>query len=278
MVSGHDDTLESLRGAGVPEPLLRKLDALKEKHLQPFKTEKLFLAELEEVFTQDELKQRFGDQELKDLLLKHAGMPDPWRWLMLPACTLGALLADILLYGIGRVFGELLKRVPILSRLASPEKQERIRENLHRYGVAIFVIGRLIPGLRSTLFLTAGTTRLALWKFCLADGIGGLIGTSLFFFLGYILGDQFKALIKNWDDALTPYKTVILILLLSVAGAYLIRRYLRQPIPTGDPEEVPLIGHQIATHLPTSPPDNTPSPQPASEAIGSAPSAQEHSP
>ena len=178
-----------------------------------------------------------------------------WRWLMLPACMLGALVADVLLYGIGRVFGELIKRSSWLSRLAPADKQERIRENLHRYGVIIFVIGRLVPGIRTTLFLTAGSTRLPLWKFCAADGLGALFGTSLFFFLGYGLGAQFRDLIEQLDNRITPFKTIILIILLSAAGAYVIYRFLRQPIATGDPQEVPLIGTQIANHLPASPPE-----------------------
>jgi membrane protein DedA with SNARE-associated domain len=179
----------------------------------------------------------------------------PWRWLMWPTCTLGALVADLLLYGIGRLFGEVVTRSRLLSKLAHADKQERIRENLHRYGVAIFVIGRLVPGIRTTLFLTAGTIRLPLWKFIVADGIGGLFGTSLFFWLGYLLGAQFRELIEEIDKEISPYKTIILVVLVSVAGAYLLYRYLSQPISTGDPEEVPLIGHQIATHLPVSPPE-----------------------
>jgi membrane protein DedA with SNARE-associated domain len=192
----------------------------------------------------------------------------PWRWLVLPACMLGALAADIGLYGIGRLFGGVIDRSKWLSRLAPADKQEHIRENLHRYGVIIFVIGRLVPGIRTTLFLTAGTTRLPLWKFCMADGIGALFGTSLFFGLGYLLGDQFRELIEKLEARITPYKTIILILLLCGAGAYLLYRYLRQPIPTGDPEEVPLIGHQIATALPTAPDNGQPPPgEPASPEV-----------
>jgi hypothetical protein len=116
--------------------------------------------------------------------------------------------------------------------------------------MVIFVIGRLVPGIRTTLFLTAGTTRLALWKFILADGAGALVGTTLFFLLGYGLGAQFQELIERLENKITPHKPILFILLLLAVAGFLIYRYLRQPIPTGDPEEVPLIGHQIATHLP----------------------------
>ncbi len=209
----------------------------------------------------------FGNPIPEEVMIISAGITTaqmgqygPWRWLMLPACMLGALGADVILYGIGRAFGEWLQRYSWFNRLAPPEKQEHIRENLHRYGIVIFVIGRLVPGIRTTLFLTAGTTRLPLWKFCLADGAGALVGTSLFFLLGYALGAQFLELIESLEQKIMPYKTIFLILVLMLVGAYLLYRYLRQPIPTGDPEEVPLIGHQIATALPDQHPDPAPTP------------------
>jgi membrane protein DedA with SNARE-associated domain len=226
----------------------------------------------------------FGNPIPEELIIISAGIRTAhmddygvWRWLMLPVCIVAALIADVMLYGIGRAFGEMINRTPFLSRLIPPEKQERIRENLHRYGVVIFVIGRLIPGIRSTLFLTAGSIHLPLWKFCLADGIGGLIGIPLFYFLGYTLGEQFRDLIESLENRITPYRTIILIVLLSAVGAYLLYRYLRQPIPTGDPEEVPLIGHQIATHLPAAS-DNGEAPAPAREGEAPAEPASQGSP
>ena len=134
--------------------------------------------------------------------------------------------------------------------LSPPEKRDRIHENFHRYGFVIFAIGRLVPGIRTTLFLTAGTMRLSLLRFCLADGVGALVGGSLFFFLGYGLGNQFEELLEGWENQLASYKPLFFVVLLGLVAAYLLYTFLRRPIPTGDPEEVPLIGHQIAVHIP----------------------------
>jgi membrane protein DedA with SNARE-associated domain len=183
----------------------------------------------------------------------HAASMDrygPLRFLVLPTVLAGALLADVLLYVLGRLFGARLLETRWMQRLAPPEKRERIHENFHHYGFVIFALGRMVPGIRTTLFLTAGTMRLSLVRFCLADGLGALLGGSLFFFLGYALGSQFLELIESWEASIAPYKAVLLILLLVAVIAYLTYSFLRRPIPTGDPEEVPLIGHQIATHLP----------------------------
>jgi membrane protein DedA with SNARE-associated domain len=183
----------------------------------------------------------------------HAASMDKYglfRFLVLPTVLAGALVADVLLYALGRLFGTRLMETSWMKRLSPPEKRERIAENFHHYGFVIFALGRMVPGIRTTLFLTAGTMRLSLLRFCLADGFGALIGGSVFFFLGYALGSQFQDVIENWEASIAPYKLVLLILLIIALLAYLIWSFLRRPIPTGDPEEVPLIGHQIATHLP----------------------------
>jgi len=173
-----------------------------------------------------------------------------YRWVMLPLCLLGAGIADVLLYGIGRFFGTRILRIPVLAKLSPPEKQDKIRDNFDRYGVWIFVIGRLVPGIRTALFVTAGSMRLPLVRFCVADGIGALFGTSLFFLLGYGLGRQFEETLKHFKEEITPYEPIILFtILLGIAG-YLLSMFLRHPTVTGDPEEVPLIGKEIAKHLP----------------------------
>src|SRR5262245_56317171 len=65
----------------------------------------------------------------------------PARWLMFPACVAGALMADVVLYGLGMLLAGHLSKSGIMARLAPPEKQQRIRENFHRYGVITFVLG-----------------------------------------------------------------------------------------------------------------------------------------
>jgi membrane protein DedA with SNARE-associated domain len=172
------------------------------------------------------------------------------RFLVWPVVIAGALVADVLLYGLGRLFGARLLEMKWMQRLSPPEKRQDIAENFHRYGFVIFMVGRLVPGIRTTLFLTAGTMRLNLLRFCLADGIGGVFGGSIFFFLGYGLGSHFIDILKSVEERIAPYKAVLIILVLGVVALYLLYAFLRHPIPTGDPKDVPIIGPKIAAHLP----------------------------
>jgi membrane protein DedA with SNARE-associated domain len=167
-------------------------------------------------------------------------------WVMLPVCIVGVILSDIILYSLGWWGGDRLMRSRWMAHLLPAHRRRRTEENFHRYGVSILVFGRLVPGIRAPLFLTAGSMRLPLPRFFLADGLGAVVGNSFFFFLGYWLGDSVKTLIEHAEERLKP------ILILAVIGlivAYLFRLFLRHPVSTGDPAEVPLIGKQVASHM-----------------------------
>jgi membrane protein YqaA with SNARE-associated domain len=160
-------------------------------------------------------------------------------------------------YALGRVFGARLLEQRWFCRLAPPSKREKVRANFHRYGVLILVFGRLVPGIRTTLFLTAGLMRLSVARFCLADGIGAIIGNSVLFLLGYVLGHQFQDLVQSLEDKMRSSAKPIIVLALAVAVlGYILYRTLRKPIPTGGPEEMPIIGPSVASRLPKkTPPD-----------------------
>src|SRR5262249_33466645 len=128
----------------------------------------------------------------------------------------------------------------------SPQRRQLTEENFHRYGVSILVFGRLVPGIRAPLFLTAGSMRLPLPRFLFADGIGAIVGNSFFFFLGYWLGDSVKTLIEHAEERLKP---ILILAVIGLVVVYLVRLFLRHPVSTGDPAEVPLIGPQVASHM-----------------------------
>lgn len=170
-------------------------------------------------------------------------------WILLPVCVLGVVLSDIFLYGLGRWAGEWLLKRRWMARILPDEKRRRTEENFHRYGVSILVVGRLVPGIRMPLFLTAGSMRLPLPRFLLADGLGAVVGNSLFFFLGFWLGDSIKALMRQAEQAEAKLKPILIVVCVGLLVAYLLWHFFRHPVSTGDPKEVPLIGQQVASHI-----------------------------
>jgi membrane protein DedA with SNARE-associated domain len=185
----------------------------------------------------------------------------PARWLILPVCIGGILCSDLLLYSIGRHFGSHLLEHRWLARFLTPEKLKRIQYNFQRYGVKILLFVRWVPGIRSPLFLTAGTMRLTVVRFVVADAIAAAVGHTLLFFLSYWFTDSFQELYRHVEGDLRRLKPLLILLPILAVGIYLLVHFLRKPVPTADPEELPLIGHQVAVKIESPEPAKEPAPK-----------------
>jgi membrane protein DedA with SNARE-associated domain len=168
-------------------------------------------------------------------------------WVMLPVCIVGVIIGDSFLYLIGRFWGsKLVERPFIRKHVLTPERLQKISENFHDYGIRILLFARLTPGIRAPIFLTAGITKLPLARFILADGIYAIPGVSILFALGYAFTDQMVDLIEN--EAGKVKSIIILVVLVGVAG-YIAYRFLRKPVVTGNPHEMPKIVEQMTDTL-----------------------------
>src|SRR5207302_8234144 len=82
-----------------------------------------------------------------------------------------------------------------------------------------------------------------------ADGIYAIPGVSLIFFLSFWFGQQFKDLVEMIEKDVTAYRPIIILAALVAVGIYLFFHFVRKPVPTGDPKELPLIGQQVAATM-----------------------------
>jgi membrane protein DedA with SNARE-associated domain len=205
----------------------------------------------------------------------------PARWLILPVCFLGVLISDVLLYGLGRLWGPRLLDHRWVTRFITPETRQRTEQNFHSYGVKALLLVRWVPGIRSPMFITAGLMRLPLPLFVLADGIAAVFGHSLLFFLAYWFGDQFLELVQRAEHTVsTTLKPLLILTAIGAVAIYLLVHVYRRPVITGDPKEVPLIGDKVADKLsypeiqiPSSPAASPPatSPSRTSDAASQSP-------
>jgi membrane protein DedA with SNARE-associated domain len=199
-----------------------------------------------------------------------------YRWAILPVCVGAILLSDLLLYAIGRHFGSHLLEHRWLARFLTPEKLRRIQHNFHRYGTKILLFVRWVPGIRSPLFLTAGTMRLPLIRFIVADAIAAAAGHTLLFFLSYWFTDSFKELYDHVEGDIKRLKPLLILLPILAVGVYLLVHFLRKPVPTADPEELPIIGSQVAAKIDSGEPAPEECPPPAAPAPdGAAPKSEQ---
>lgn len=176
-----------------------------------------------------------------------AGGGHAYWWIMLPVTILAVIIGDSVLYLIGRMWGPSLVERPFIKKhILPPERLLKIEDNFHKYGIRILLFARLTPGIRAPIFLTAGIVRLSLVRFIIADGIYAIPGVSLLFYLGYVFTEQMVELVKNEFEHIKAI--IIIVLVLAVAG-YFLYRFLRKPMVTGDPAEMPKIADEMVHAL-----------------------------
>jgi membrane protein DedA with SNARE-associated domain len=169
-------------------------------------------------------------------------------YIMLPLCIVGVVISDGFLYGIGRLWGpRLVEYGWVKKRLLPPERLEKIKRNFHEYGIKILLFARLTPGIRAPIFVTAGITHVPLAKFLLADALYAIPGVTILFFLGWAFTDRLNYGLIN-EGINRVHSILILVALIAVAG-YFAYRFLRRPVVTGGPEEMPRIVEQVTTKI-----------------------------
>ena len=143
----------------------------------------------------------------------------------LPACMVGALLGDSLMYAIGRFFGaRILKDHPWWSGFLTPEREKTIEDLIKKHGIMAFFVARFLVGLRSPFYLTAGMLRVKYRWFLLADFICASIVISGFFGLAYLFGDRITQVIQSAERGFTAVMIAVALVALAVVAFFSFRK------------------------------------------------------
>lgn len=170
----------------------------------------------------------------------------PYWWILWPLCILGVVIADGVLYGIGRFGGRRLLEIGWVKRhLVRPEKREQIESNFHKYGVKILLGARFLPGIRAPIFVMSGVLHMPFARFLFADMLYAIPGVSTLFFLSFWFADTFVTIFHAVEGKVRVVQHLVVIALIGAAAGYFVYAYNRRKIATGDPHEVPLIGSAI---------------------------------
>jgi membrane protein DedA with SNARE-associated domain len=118
-------------------------------------------------------------------------------WLALPVCMLGVLSGDMVLYWIGRCWGEQVLNWRLVRLMLSPAREQWLHAAYRRHALKTVITARHVMGLRAAAFLTAGSAHVPFWKFVVADVGAALVGVPLVFALAYFFTDQLKAIMAD---------------------------------------------------------------------------------
>ncbi|MFM7244341.1 MAG: DedA family protein [Planctomycetaceae bacterium] len=151
---------------------------------------------------------------------------DGLKWYYaLPACMVGALLGDSLMYAIGRFFGaRILREHPWWSGFLTPERERTIESLIHKHGIMAFFVARFLVGLRSPFYLTAGMLRVKYRWFLFADFVCASVVIGGFFGLAYLFGERITGLIQVAERGVTAVVIAVAAIALAVVAFFSFRK------------------------------------------------------
>jgi membrane protein DedA with SNARE-associated domain len=188
------------------------------------------------------------------ILVGHADTTLKW-YIMLPVVMAGVVIGDGILYAIGRIWGHKLMDLKWVQRnFVPPEKRAEIEKNFADRGIMVLLGARLLPGIRTPIFIIAGSLRVPVGRFLLADLIYAIPLVSLLFWVSYLLTDQVLVIFNKINE----YRPLVTVAVLSAVAGALIQRYLlSRHVSTGEPPHMPkiiakpaeAIGHAIESAI-----------------------------
>lgn len=120
--------------------------------------------------------------------LAHLGTVEIHRVFLV--CFAAVLGGDSIAFLLGRAFGTKLLASRIARRYFNPRRQRRVRAYFRTYGSKVVFIARFLPGLRFSIFLSAGMLRVKPHVFLIYDTLAALLSVPFLVYLAYYFGDK----------------------------------------------------------------------------------------
>jgi membrane protein DedA with SNARE-associated domain len=116
---------------------------------------------------------------------------------MFALAMFGVLLGDAAIFMLGHHYGARILRWRFVARVLTPDRYARVQEKFDQYGNRMLFFARFLPGMRTTVYLTAGTThRVSFLRFLLIDTLAALISVPFWVYLGFFGADNHEWLVK----------------------------------------------------------------------------------
>jgi membrane protein DedA with SNARE-associated domain len=139
--------------------------------------------------------------------------------------AMGSSLGASIAYWASRLGGR-----PLVDRFArwvriNPDHITRAEAQFHRWGMALVLIGRVMPGIRTLVSLPAGLAHMPFIPFLLATFVGAYAWCTLLIGAGYALGHEWS-LISSYLQTYLPY--LLAGGAIALAGYFFVLRRRRQ--------------------------------------------------
>ncbi|MBT2144376.1 MULTISPECIES: DedA family protein [unclassified Rhodanobacter] len=136
---------------------------------------------------------------------------------MVALAMFGVLLGDSAIFLLGHHYGARILQWRFVARVLTPERYVKVQEKFDQYGNRMLFFARFLPGMRTTVYLTAGTThRVSFLRFLLIDTLAALISVPFWVYLGFFGADNHEWLMKWLHRGQSSLWVLVGVLLLTV--------------------------------------------------------------
>src|SRR5262252_739001 len=105
-------------------------------------------------------------------------------------CLAAVLAGDTIAFFFGRRYGRRVLASKLARRYFTPKRQLRVRAYFRKFGSKVVLVGRFTPGLRFTIFFTAGTLHLRPTTFFVYDFLAAAISVPVLVYSAWFFGGQ----------------------------------------------------------------------------------------
>jgi membrane protein DedA with SNARE-associated domain len=139
------------------------------------------------------------------------------------AGTIGAVIQQWILYGIGRYAGRpFFEKYGKIIKIG-PKQLDKAENWFNKYGAGIVFTARFVPVMRQAISIPAGMARMSFGYFTFLSALASLPWSLLFVYLGSSLGDQWE----NIDEKAAPYVQPAILVALALLVAYILFKVLK---------------------------------------------------
>jgi membrane protein DedA with SNARE-associated domain len=178
-------------------------------------------------------------------------------------CLASVLAGDTLAFVLGTFFGARVLESRHFRRFFTRRKQIRVRAYFRKYGSKVIFVGRFLPGLRFSIFFSAGTLGVRPTVFLVYDTLAALLSVPTLVYAAWFFGEHIDK-VARWARR-SEYGILVAtgaaVLLLALRAW---RRRKRHQALQARPA-APLLTNGVSHDLPPPPP---PAPPPTRKTVG----------
>jgi membrane protein DedA with SNARE-associated domain len=138
-------------------------------------------------------------------------------------CFAAVLGGDALAFTLGRLFGTKILASRFGHRYFNARRQRRVRAYFRTYGSKVVFVARFLPGLRFSIFLSAGMLHVRTYVFVVYDALAALLSVPFLVYSAWFFGGRIDQVIK-WARR-SEYGIMILV---GVVVVYIVIRLYRK--------------------------------------------------